>query len=209
MTKKITILINQTPYHFEESELTPQDFRDAVGAPNDYEVWLVVKSPDPEGELPKDDIQITGAIQIENGQRYRVVPPGTFGLVSIANEIVLQEIDEFKDLGYSIEVSETDGFVNLVFEDYLLPTGYNKTSTTLLLRLPAAYPNGNPDMFWTDVDLLCADGRIPKSADSIETHIGKQWRRFSWHPQNWNPGTGNLRMYLEFVDNGIAQACKK
>ena len=79
MTKKITILINQKPYHFEKSELAPQDFRDAVGAPNDYEVWLIKKSPDPEGQLPVDDVQITTSIQIEDGQRYRVVPPGTFG----------------------------------------------------------------------------------------------------------------------------------
>jgi E2/UBC family protein E len=208
MNKKITIHINQEPYHFEKSELTPQAFRDTIGAPNEYEVWLVVKSPDPEGELPKDDIQITGPAEIENGQRYRVVPPGTFGLVNIANEIVLHEVDGLKELGYDMEIAEADGFINLIFKDYLLPTGYNKASTSLLLRVPVAYPNGNPDMFWTDVDLLCVDGRTPKSAESIEIHVGKQWRRFSWHPQNWNPGTGNLRMYLGFVGNGFAQACK-
>ncbi len=77
--KKITIHINQKPYHFEVSTLTPEDFRNAVGAPEDHEVWRIVKSPDPEGQLPVDDIQITGPVKIENGQRYRVVPPGTFG----------------------------------------------------------------------------------------------------------------------------------
>ena len=77
--KKITIIINQQPFHFEESVLSPQDFRDAVGAPADYEVWLIVKSPDPEGQLQVDDVQITAPVQIENGQRYRVVPLGTFG----------------------------------------------------------------------------------------------------------------------------------
>ena len=79
MKKKITIHINQKPYHFEESQLAPQDFRDAVGAPSDYEIWLINKSPDPEGQLPVDDIQITGPVEIKDGQRYRVVPPGTFG----------------------------------------------------------------------------------------------------------------------------------
>jgi hypothetical protein len=79
MKKKITIQINQKAYHFDKSTLSPQDFRDAVGAPNDYEVWLINKSPDPEGELPIDDVQITTPVKIKNGQRYRVVPPGTFG----------------------------------------------------------------------------------------------------------------------------------
>jgi len=77
--KKITILINQKPYHFEASTLAPDDFRGAVQAPSDYEVWLIVHSPDPEGQLPVDDIQITGPVAIKSGQRYRVVPPGTFG----------------------------------------------------------------------------------------------------------------------------------
>ena len=77
--KKITIHINQRPYHFEVSTLSPDDFRAAIQAPSDYEVWLVVHSPDPEGQLPVDDIQITAPVGIENGQKYRVVPPGTFG----------------------------------------------------------------------------------------------------------------------------------
>jgi len=76
---KVTILINQRPFHFEKETLSPQDFRDAVHAPQDYEVWLIVKDPDPEGQLPVDDLQITTPVEIKSGQRYRVVPPGTFG----------------------------------------------------------------------------------------------------------------------------------
>jgi len=77
--KKTTILINQTPYHFEETSLTPEDFRNAVQAATDYEVWRIEKNPDPEGQLPVDDVQITGQVEIKDGQRFRVVPPGTFG----------------------------------------------------------------------------------------------------------------------------------
>lgn len=76
---KITIIINQHPYHFEVSTLSPEDFRNAVGAPIDYEIWHIVKDPDPEGQLPKDDTQVTAPIDVENGWKFRVVPPGTFG----------------------------------------------------------------------------------------------------------------------------------
>lgn len=79
MGKKTTVLINQKPYHFEQTTLSPQDFKDAVGLPADHEVWLVVKSPDPEGQLPVDDVQITAPVEIKSGQHYRVVPAGTFG----------------------------------------------------------------------------------------------------------------------------------
>ena len=79
-TMTITILINQRPFQYpEDTVLTPDDFRGAVNAPQDYEVWLVMGRPDPEGQLPQDDIQITERVAIENRQRYRVVPPGTFG----------------------------------------------------------------------------------------------------------------------------------
>jgi len=77
--QKITIIINQESFHFEKETLVPQDFRDAVKVSDDYEVWLINKSPDPEGQLPVDDTQITSPVQIKSGQRYRVVPPGTFG----------------------------------------------------------------------------------------------------------------------------------
>jgi len=79
MHQNIPIIINQQPYHFEETTLSPNDFRKAVGAPEDHEVWLIRKNPDPEGQLPVDDLQITNSIEIKSGQRYRVVPPGTFG----------------------------------------------------------------------------------------------------------------------------------
>lgn len=77
--RRITILINQRPFHFHQDTLNVDDFRHAVDAPADYEVWRIIHSPDPEGQLPVDDVQITGTVQIEDGQRYRVVPPGTFG----------------------------------------------------------------------------------------------------------------------------------
>ena len=79
MTIKITIRINTREFHFEKETLSPEEFREKVSAPADYEVWKIVKEPDPEGQLPVDDIQITASVTIHNGDRYRVVPPGTFG----------------------------------------------------------------------------------------------------------------------------------
>jgi len=76
---KVTIIINKHPFHFATDELEPADFRKAVDAPAEYEVWRVVKDSDPEGQLPIDDIQVTARTPIKSGEHYRVVPPGTFG----------------------------------------------------------------------------------------------------------------------------------
>lgn len=75
----VRIIINQTPFRFDKKTLEPKDFREKVKAPEDYEVWKIVKDPDPEGQLPVDDIQITGPVTVKSGERFRVVPPGTFG----------------------------------------------------------------------------------------------------------------------------------
>lgn len=76
---KITILINQRPFHFQKETLAPEDFRNAVSVSGDYEIWRTIRDPDPEGQLPTDDVQVTGLVTVKSGQRFRVVPPGTFG----------------------------------------------------------------------------------------------------------------------------------
>lgn len=129
-------------------------------------------------------------------------------LANMVTEILLQELDGLRGAGHKVELIEEDGIANVILDNYPLPPTYNKQSTKLLLRIPISYPNGNPDMFWTEADLMCANGKTPTKADSLENHVGQQWRRFSWHPKDWNPGTGNLCMYLEFVNYGLAKAGK-
>jgi hypothetical protein len=118
---------------------------------------------------------------------------------------LVEEVEDLRREGHVVDVSEAEGWANVVFQNYSLPVGYNKKETKLLLKFPMSYANGRPDMFWTDEELLLADGRCPRNADSIETALGKKWRRFSWHPQAWNPGTDNLRTYLEFVNARLAK----
>jgi len=206
--KKVTILINQRPVHFQKSTLSPDDFRAAINAPSDYEVWFVVKDADPEGQLPVDDIQITGPVEISSGQRYRVVPPGTFGVQTMAPVQLVQEVGDLKKEGYAIELVEAEGWSCVIVRDYPVPPGYSKSHTDLLVKCPMSYPDGRPDMFWTDEDLKLADGRAPRSADTIEAALGRRWRRFSYHPQNWNPGVDNLRTYLEFISTGLVKATR-
>jgi len=121
-------------------------------------------------------------------------------------DFIIEEIEALRGAGYKVEVIEAEGWFNVVFTSYPLPSGYNKPATDLLARLPLSYRNGKPDMFWTDTDLRLQNGGTPRSADSVEQALGKQWRRFSWHAQNWNPATDNLSTYLEFVNRRLAQA---
>ncbi len=119
---------------------------------------------------------------------------------------LVEEVETLRKEGFSIDLIEAEGWANMVFQNHLVPHGYNMGTTELLLKFPISYPNGRPDMFWTNEELKLVDGRIPRSADSIETALEKRWRRFSWHPQSWNPGTDNLKTYIEFVNDGLGKA---
>ncbi|TDA63524.1 MAG: hypothetical protein D9V45_14100 [Chloroflexi bacterium] len=124
----------------------------------------------------------------------------------MVSDILQDELNVLSLEGYVLKLIEAEGFANILFQKYPLPLSYNSTFTDLLLRLPLSYPNGKPDMFWTDERLQLISGKTPKSADVIETYLGRRWRRFSWHASTWNPGIDNLKVYLEFVNTGLEKA---
>jgi hypothetical protein len=119
---------------------------------------------------------------------------------------LVEEVAELHREGWAVELTHDAGLAAIVVRGYPLPEGYSTASTTLLLRFPLSYPNGQPDMFWTDPETTLADGRSPQGADVVEEHLGRPWRRFSWHLQRWNPGTDDLKTYLEFVNTGLKKA---
>jgi hypothetical protein len=47
--------------------------------------------------------------------------------------------------------------------------------------------------------VLLPGGQCPQNAGLIESYLDRQWRRFSWHRQAWNPSVDNLHSHLEFV----------
>ena|SRR6266581_1288396 len=109
------------------------------------------------------------------------------------------EIELLREAHQKIDVVEEGDMINLVIRDFPTSPLFNRPTTTLLVRVPRAYPDAGVDMFWTDVELTLADGSIPSAGDSIEQYSGRSWRRFSWHHGGWNPNLHSLRTYLVFV----------
>ncbi len=119
---------------------------------------------------------------------------------------LVEEVQALCEGGLTSTLSEADGMANILIANYPVRSRhYNKATIELLLRFPLSYPNGKPDMFWTDEDFVLKSGGVPKGAENFETHAGKRRRRFSWHLSNWNPGIDNLLTFLECVENRLAR----
>lgn len=83
------------------------------------------------------------------------------------------------------------------------PDAYTPRSADLLIRLPAGYPNANPDMFWTHPDVKLVSGAWPAASDvhqvqePTEIYGHTPWQRWSRHfSGGWRPGVDGLRTYI-------------
>ncbi len=109
--------------------------------------------------------------------------------------------------GVPVDVEMEGGQVYVILRALPLPRCvYQVAESDVLFITDNQYPLSAMDMFWTDVAVLRPDGSVPVNADSIETYLGRQWRRFSWHRNGvWNP-TGNCLLdHFEFMRQRFLQ----
>src|SRR5437879_3023785 len=79
-------------------------------------------------------------------------------------------VKEIEQLDLKPEIMADGGVINLVFREYPISPGYNRSSVDLLIRLPLSYPDAGPDMFWTSPSLTLANGSSPQCGALLETH---------------------------------------
>ncbi len=96
----------------------------------------------------------------------------------------------------------------VVIEGFVVPEGLTPRATTLLLRLPAGFPDSPPDMFWCDPPLRLSNGSYPRAAENMEPYLNRIWQRFSRHlaSGSWRPGQDNLRTWLAIVRRALQDA---
>jgi hypothetical protein len=115
-----------------------------------------------------------------------------------------KEIEELR-AERQVDVVEDGDWISVIIPAFALGEGYTQSSSDLLIRTQRIYPDAGPDMFWLDVGVLLTDGRPPQAAESIELYQGRNWRRFSWHRQRWEPSIDNLHGYLEFIRSRLRE----
>ena len=124
---------------------------------------------------------------------------------------MLRTVDEtyLHSKGYEFEEVIDQGLICITVKNYALPVGYDTTNTDLLLRLPPAFPDAQPDMFWCNPAIrLASTGAFPQAADQMENHLGRVWQRFSRHLGQgvWIPGTDGVGSYMTLIRSELVRS---
>lgn len=101
----------------------------------------------------------------------------------------------------------------LLIHEWVLPAGWNRASTPLVVRLLPAYPSAPPDNFYAAADLRTASGSTPANTSQpgdVSLPPGA-WLCFSWHHEtNWRASTviangDNLATFLSSVAQRLGE----
>lgn len=103
--------------------------------------------------------------------------------------------------GWNYEVIVDSNMTCIIVKSYLLPAGYDRPMSDLLLRLSAGYPDVAPDMWWFNPGIKLADGRIVQATEVVEPHLGRTWQRWSRHFQvaQWQSGIDGLESFFALI----------
>jgi hypothetical protein len=96
----------------------------------------------------------------------------------------------------------------IVLPAFPLPAGYDRAQSDLLVRISAGYPDVPPDMWWFDPPVKRADGQAIPATEVIETHIGRNWQRWSRHLNGgqWRSGVDCLESFVAVIRRELETA---
>jgi E2/UBC family protein E len=111
-------------------------------------------------------------------------------------------------LGLDWSAALDGSMLDIIVAGYRVPAGYDHDQSDLLIRLPASWPDGTPDMFWFDPPLrLKSGGGWPDRAADMTIIAGRTWQRWSRHiGGGWRSGVDGIGNYLAIIDRALVEA---
>jgi hypothetical protein len=183
----IHIFINKRKFELDNSVQTGAGLKNLAGIPLQDVLFLQCHGDD---EVMANESKIT----LKNGDHLHSQPPADYGL----GDADLREAGI--DCSRATLHQQPGGWSFLVISNYQVPGGFSPGGVELLVKLPPAFPDAQPDMFWIYPTVKTALGVLPR-ATSTENLLGRDWQRFSWHlaAGAWRPGISNLRDFLRCI----------
>lgn len=112
-----------------------------------------------------------------------------------------------EDRGLAYEASVEGSMICVVIKAWQLPTGYDRTESDLLIRLPSGFPDIAPDMWWFGPGVKLAGGATIQATELVENYLGREWQRWSRHlqPGQWRPGIDGIESYLALIQRELVR----
>ena|SRR5438093_2137987 len=203
MTETIHVFVNRKKTDFDVIQIDPAHFLLTAGfTGTNWDVLRLQGEGDPTGGTL---IVATDTIILKNGDHFRVLPGNrTFGLTAKVPQELVDDVDEFKRItGLGADVIPEGSRILVRIKQAPLPAKrFRVDRTDVLFITDFQYRMSAMDMFWVDLDVVHPDGRVPQSADATENHLGRPWRRFSWHRNGiWDPSRNGVLDHYAFVES--------
>jgi Prokaryotic E2 family E len=171
--------------------------------PEKCDVFLLKSEDDEEGQR----IELTAVLDRTISDKpifLRCVPKDRNVGDGVIPPRLVDDAESLRQTHYSLDLKPESSRVYAEFHGFRLPKNrFNKGRTELLVVVPLPYPDAKIDMFYTEPDLSLINGGVPKGAEVIESHLGRNWRRFSWHTNSWNPAVDDLASHVSFIEQRL------
>ncbi|MEY2426450.1 MAG: hypothetical protein QOI61_2022 [Actinomycetota bacterium] len=117
------------------------------------------------------------------------------------------DVAYLEERGYRYDAVVEDGMTCVVVHDWALPSGYDRASADLLIRLSPGYPDMQPDMWWFDPPVSFPDGSAPPATDARQPCIGRTWQRWSRHFNGgqWRSGIDGLESFFALIRSDLVR----
>jgi hypothetical protein len=173
--------------------------------PSKFDVFRLKSEDDETGE----PIELTAVLDRTASDKpiyLRAVPKDrNVGDSSIPSRL-LEDAEVLRASHLQISLAAEGPRVFATFAAFPLPSHrFNKPRTDLLVIVPLPYPEAKLDMFYVEPDLMLLNGSIPRGAEVIEPHMGRNWRRFSWHTNTWNPAVDDLASHVGMIEQRLRE----
>ena len=118
------------------------------------------------------------------------------------------DVSYLSGLSIEFDVRAEGGMTCVVLRGWSLPSGFNRSSSDLLVRLPGGYPDVAPDMWWFSPPVHTESGTSLPNTETTEHHLGCNWQRWSRHlqPGQWQSGVDGLESYVALIRNELERS---
>ena len=119
-----------------------------------------------------------------------------------------EDVDALNALGLAWETMIDGKTQWLLIHNWPLPSGFNRSTVILAIRIVQGYPSAALDMVYVHPSLArSAGGAIAAVSDTtIDGKIYQQWSRH-YSPQNpWRPNIDSVATHLRLIENWFERA---